>query len=91
MHSIGDVHPGMYKVESDGASMPGELYAVPMGVLLKVIEGEPPGLYRGPVELADGRVVPGILFDEQAAKKHPDITKHGGWRAYTDSKAKSKK
>ena len=77
--------------KSDGASIPGELYAVPMGVLLKVIEGEPPGLYRGPVELADGRVVPGILFDEQAAKKHPDITKHGGWRAYTDSKAKSKK
>jgi len=91
VHSIGDVHPGMYKVESDGASIPGELYAVPMGVLLKVVEGEPPGLYRGPVELADGRVVPGILFDEQAAKKHPDITKHGGWRAYTDSKVKSKK
>ncbi len=91
VHSIGDVHPGMYKVESDGASVPGELYSVPMGVLLKVVEGEPPGLYRGPVELADGRVVPGILFDEQAAKKHPDITKHGGWRAYTDSKVKSKK
>jgi adenine/guanine/hypoxanthine permease len=91
VHSIGDVHPGMYKVDSGGASIPGELYAVPMGVLLKVIEGEPPGLYRGPVELADGRVVPGILFDEEAAKKHPDITKHGGWRAYTDSKVKSKK
>jgi AGZA family xanthine/uracil permease-like MFS transporter len=91
VHSIGDVHPGMYKVESDGASIPGELYAVPMGVLLKVIEGEPPGLSRGPVELADGRVVPGILFDEQAARKHPDITKHGGWRAYMDSKEMSKK
>ncbi len=91
VHTIGDVHPGMYKVESDGASIVGELYAVPMGVLLKVIEGEPPGLYRGPVELADGRVVPGILFDEQVAKKHPDITKHGGWRAYTASKATSKK
>ncbi len=91
VHSIGDVHPGMYKVDSDGASIAGELYAVPMGVLLKVIEGEPPGLYRGPVELADGRVVPGILFDEQTAKKHPEITKHGGWRGYLDSKATSKK
>jgi len=91
VHSIGDVHPGMYKVESDGASIAGELYAVPMGVLLRVVEGEPPGLYRGPVELADGRVVPGILFDEQEAKKHPDITKHGGWRGYLDSKSKSKK
>lgn len=89
VHSIGDVHPGMYQVESGGASIAGELYAVPMNVLLAVIEGEPPGLYRGPVELADGRVVPGILFDEQAAKKHPDITSHGGWRAYMASKSAS--
>ena len=51
-------------------------------VSVKVVEGEPPGLYRGPVELSDGRVVPGILFDEAAAKKHPDITEHGGWRGY---------
>jgi AGZA family xanthine/uracil permease-like MFS transporter len=82
VHTIGDVHPGMYKVESGGAAVAGELYAVPMNVLLKVVEGEPPGLYRGPVELSDGRVVPGILFDEAAAKKHPDITEHGGWRGY---------
>ncbi len=87
VHTIGDVHPGMYKVESGGASIPGELYAVPMNVLLKVIEGEPPGLYRGPVELADGRVVPGILFDEETAKKHPEITEHGGWRGYIASPA----
>jgi AGZA family xanthine/uracil permease-like MFS transporter len=85
-HTIGDVHPGMYSAESGGASIPGELYAVPMNVLLRVIEGEPPGLYRGPVELADGRVVPGILFDEATAKKHPEITQHGGWRAYLASK-----
>jgi AGZA family xanthine/uracil permease-like MFS transporter len=52
-----------------------------------VIEGEPPGLYRGPVELADGRVVPGILFDAATAKKHPDITEHGGWRGYIASPA----
>ncbi|MGE3192860.1 MAG: gamma-glutamylcyclotransferase [Microbacteriaceae bacterium] len=82
VHSIGGVHPGMYQVESGGAAVAGELYAVPMNVLLKVVEGEPPGLYRGPVELSDGRVVPGILFDEAAAKKHPDITEHGGWRGY---------
>ena len=86
VHSIGDVHPGMYKVDAGGASVAGELYAVPLDVLLKVVEGEPPGLYRGPVELADGRVVPGILYDEEAARKHPDITEHGSWRTYTASK-----
>ncbi len=84
VHTIGDVHPGMYRVREDetGAAIPGELYLVPMEVLLKVIEGEPPGLYRGPVELLDGRVVPGILFDRQMAEQHPEITAYGGWRAY---------
>jgi hypothetical protein len=64
-----------------------ELYAVPIETLLRVVEGEPPGLYRGPVELIDGRVVPGILFDEATAKTHPEITASGGWREYVGSKS----
>lgn len=86
VHTIGDVHPGMYKVDEGGASIPGELYSIPIDVLLKVIEGEPPGLYRGPVTLADGRVVPGILFDEEKARQHPEITSYGGWRGYLAAK-----
>ncbi len=84
MHDIGGVHPGMYKVESDGVAAEGELYTLPLDVLLKVIEGEPPGLYRGAVELADGRVVPGILYDEEMAKKHP-VIKDGSWRKHTST------
>jgi AGZA family xanthine/uracil permease-like MFS transporter len=88
VHSIGDVHPGMYRADDDGgASISGELYAIPIETLLRVVEGEPPGLYRGPVELIDGRVVPGILFDEATAKTHPEITASGGWREYVDSKS----
>lgn len=88
VHTIGDVHPGMYRVADDeeGSSIPGELYEVPIEVLLKVIEGEPPGLYRGPVELADGRVVPGILFQRDMATQHPEITSYGGWREYVAAK-----
>lgn len=82
LHTIGDVHPGMYEVDHDGAAISGELYAIPLDVLLRVVEGEPPGLYRGPVTLADGRVVPGILFEEEKAKQYPDITSYGGWREY---------
>ena len=84
VHTIGDVHPGMYRVAEgeQGASISGELYTLPTEVLLKVVEGEPAGLYRGPVELADGRTVPGILFDRSAAESHPEITQHGGWRNY---------
>ncbi|WP_127125808.1 gamma-glutamylcyclotransferase [Georgenia sp. SYP-B2076] len=84
VHSIGDVHPGMYQVSDgeEGAPVSGELYQVPIEVLLRVIEGEPAGLYRGPVELADGRLVPGILCARDLAERHPDITAHGGWRQY---------
>jgi AGZA family xanthine/uracil permease-like MFS transporter len=86
MHSIRDVHPGMYEVESGGASIVGELYNLPIDVLLHVIEGEPAGLHRGPVTLADGRVVPGILFDEALAHGHPDISEYRDWRVYMASK-----
>ena len=84
VHSIGDVHPGMYRVTEGetGASIPGELYTLPTEVLLKVVEREPAGLYRGPVELADGRTVPGILYDREMAQGHPEIAAHGGWRNY---------
>jgi AGZA family xanthine/uracil permease-like MFS transporter len=83
IHSIGDVHPGMYEVADGGVSVEGELYEVPDEVWQRVEAGEPPGLYRGPVKLADGRVVPGILYPREMAEgRHPDISQHGGWRAY---------
>lgn len=84
MHDIGGVHPGMYEVEKDGVAVTGELYTLPLDVLLRVIEGEPPGLYRGPVELEDGRVVPGVLYQEDMAKKHPVIA-DGNWRNHTSA------
>lgn len=84
VHAINHRHPGMYEVSpgEQGASIPGELYEVPVHVLLRVVEQEPPDLYRGPVELVDGRVVPGILFPRHLAEQHLDITGHGGWRQY---------
>jgi gamma-glutamylcyclotransferase (GGCT)/AIG2-like uncharacterized protein YtfP len=83
IHSIGDRHPGMYEVSEGGVSVAGELYRVPDDVLRRVEAREPAGLYRGPVRLADGRVVDGILYlREQAEGVHPDISHYGGWRAY---------
>ena len=82
IHSIGDVHPGMYLVPEGGVSVAGEIYRVPDDVWHRVEAGEPPGLYRGPVTLEDGRVVPGILFPAELARAHRDISEHGGWRAY---------
>ena len=71
IHSIDDVHPGMYEVSSGGVSVEGELYRVPDEVWRRVEEGEPEHLYRGPVHLEDGRVVPGILYPQSP---HPAVT-----------------
>ncbi len=82
--SIGDVHPGMFEVGEGeaGIAVPGELYDVPDEVWARVEAGEPPGLHRGPVELEDGRTVPGILYPREMTEGHPEITEFGGWREY---------
>jgi hypothetical protein len=82
LHSISDVHPGMYRVQARGVSVEGELYDVPIDTLARVEAGEPPNLYRGPVELQDGRWVYGILYPQDLAAKHRDISEFGGWRGY---------
>jgi hypothetical protein len=83
--SIGDVHPGMYRVEEGGISVPGEIYWLPDEVWARVESGEPPGLYKGPVELADGRWVDGILFPEAMTVGQREITSFGGWRGYSEA------
>ena len=83
LYSIGDVHPGMFEVEAGGISVAGEMYRMSDETWARVEAGEPPHLYRGPVKLADGRTVDGILFPrEHAEGKHKDISDFGDWRAY---------
>ncbi len=83
LYSIDDVHPGMFEVEEGGVSVAGELYLVPDEVWRRVEAGEPPGLYRGAVKLADGREVLGILYPREMAEGiHRDISEYGGWRRY---------
>jgi hypothetical protein len=79
----------MFEVAAGGVSVAGELYRVPSDVLGRVEAGEPPGLYRGPVQLSDNRTVDGILFPRALAEGggHVDISAFGGWRAYVASRA----
>ena len=87
IYSIGDRHPGMFEVEEGGISVPGELYRMPDEVWARVEAGEPPNLYKGPVKLADGRVVDGILYPRELAEgRHRDISEYGGWPAYAASR-----
>ena len=87
IYSIGDVHPGMFEVAEGGVAVPGEIYRLPDDVWARVEAGEPPHLYKGPVTLADGRVVDGILFPQKIAEgQHRDISGFGGWRAYWEAR-----
>jgi gamma-glutamylaminecyclotransferase len=86
LYSIGDVHPGMFKVAEGGIAVKGEMYRMSDEIWQKVEEGEPPHLYCGPVELDDGQTVEGILFPREAAEAgHKDISGFGDWRAYMAS------
>jgi gamma-glutamylcyclotransferase (GGCT)/AIG2-like uncharacterized protein YtfP len=86
LYSIGDVHPGMFEVETGGISVGGEIYRMSDDIWRRVEAGEPPHLYRGPVRLSDGRVVDGILFPRALAEgQHRDISQFGDWRAYAAS------
>jgi gamma-glutamylcyclotransferase (GGCT)/AIG2-like uncharacterized protein YtfP len=91
VYTINDVHPGMYRLEdgeAGGASIWGELYLVEDDVWQAIEAGEPPNLYRGMVELEDGRTVYGILYPRALAEGHyPEITQYGGWRGYWESKS----
>jgi gamma-glutamylcyclotransferase (GGCT)/AIG2-like uncharacterized protein YtfP len=83
LYSIDDVHPGMFEVESGGVAVAGEIYRMSDELCARVEAGEPPHLYRGPVKLADGGTVDGILFPRAIAEgRYKDISEFGDWRAY---------
>jgi adenine/guanine/hypoxanthine permease len=88
LYSIGDRYPAMLRDDEAGASIAAELYEVPDAVWPRIRDSEPPGLYRGPVELADGRRVEGMLGDAAFVERSEaiEITTHGGWRAYLASR-----
>jgi gamma-glutamylcyclotransferase (GGCT)/AIG2-like uncharacterized protein YtfP len=86
LYSIGDVHPGMFEVESGGVSVKGEYYRMSAAAWKRVEAGEPPNLYCGPVRLADARTVNGILFPRALAEgSYKDISAFGDWRTYMKS------
>jgi gamma-glutamylcyclotransferase (GGCT)/AIG2-like uncharacterized protein YtfP len=83
LYSIGDRHPGMFETEDQGVSVIGELYELTEEIWERVEAYEPPDLYRGPVELEDGRSVDGMLYPRHLAEgSHRDISDLGDWREF---------
>ena len=74
--------PGVVRVEDDGASLPGEVWALSPAALGTFLAAIPQPMALGEVELDDGRTVVGFLCEPIALEGARDITATGGWRAY---------
>jgi hypothetical protein len=84
--SVGDRYPGMLRSSEAGREIAVELWELRDAAgLVRILEGEPPGLTIGRVRLADGRDVLGVLAEPYLVEDQPEITAFGGWRAYIDS------
>jgi AGZA family xanthine/uracil permease-like MFS transporter len=92
LYSIGDRHPAMVLDHQRGERIPGEMYEVPDQVWPAIRDTEPPGVYRGVVELEDGRVIEGMVADIEFVRdqRGHDITSFRGWREYLNAKANGK-
>jgi gamma-glutamylcyclotransferase (GGCT)/AIG2-like uncharacterized protein YtfP len=83
--SIDDKYPGMLKIipSAKGKAITVEVWELDAHGLLAVLEGEPPGLTIGRVQLQDGSSVFGVLAERWVVEGQREITEFGGWREYT--------
>ncbi len=77
-------HPGIYAVESDGISIPGEVYEMTVEQYQHLLANEPPDMYEGKVILTTDEAVSAMLYPRELIEQAgwPDISHHGGWAAY---------
>ena len=80
--SIGDRHPAMLRVATNGAAISVEVWDVPPAGIADVLVKEPAGLAIGKVRLDDGSETLGVLGEMTLVDGQREITVHGGWRAY---------
>ncbi|MFE9452003.1 allophanate hydrolase [Streptomyces sp. NPDC006739] len=83
--------PGLVRLTGQAAErgtetgIEGEIWRLPAAGFGTFTAAVPPPMTIGSVELADGRRVSGFLVEPYAVRDAPDITRFGGWRAYTAS------
>jgi allophanate hydrolase len=79
MHAMGN-RPGMAR-RDPGSAIGGEVWALPTAAIGALLALVPAPLGFGTVALEDGPCL-GFLAEAQALENVPDITAHGGWRAW---------
>jgi gamma-glutamylcyclotransferase (GGCT)/AIG2-like uncharacterized protein YtfP len=82
LFSIGDRHPGMYRVATGGISVAVEVWTVPAEGLASILIKEPAGLSIGKVKLMSGEEMLGVLAEPILCDGQREISQFGGWRAY---------
>ena len=84
--SIGDRHPAMMRVATNGAAIAVEVWDVPAAGIADVLAKEPAGLCIGKVALEDGTETLGVLGEMALVEGAREITSYGGWRAYLSAR-----
>lgn len=79
--------PGLARVPEGeaGHAIEVEVYELPVASVGSLLALIPPPLGLGNLELADGRWVKGFICEGSALLGAPDISHHGGWRAFLAS------
>jgi allophanate hydrolase len=74
--------PGLVRTREDGVSVEIELWLIAPSALGELLADIPAPLTLGRLQLDDGREVTAFLCENHATAGAPDISEHGGWRAY---------
>jgi len=74
--------PGLVRAPAGGHAIEVEVWNLPQRAVGSFLALIPPPLGLGSIELADGRWVHGFLCEAHALADAPDVSRHGGWRAY---------
>ena len=87
-YSVRDEFPGLYPVDADGVSVPGELYELPYLMLAhRLLPREPRELELGIIELSSGDGCLSMHMRQESILRSDttDISKAGGWRSYLEA------
>ena len=74
--------PGMVRSDADGSAIEVEIWAVPSAAFGSFVDGIPPPLGIGTVELEDGERVRGFVCEGYAVAGANDISALGSWRKF---------
>jgi len=88
LHSVQNGwHPGIYQVEADGISIPGEVYEMTLEQFDYLARNEPPHMAPVEVPLVGGETAIAFLYPQEKVAEYgwEDISHYGGWVAYKNA------